>query len=106
MSSEEEDTQALCEMRGVGRNAPLPLQLKAIDEEYHYLLEQGQSDKADYVQKLYALKSKQVSKVRIWFSTYFPLFYCGGNFLGAVTFRALALLCNCGRKNDCCCCCC
>ena len=53
----------------MGRNAPLPLQLKAIDEEYHYLLEQGQSDKADYVQKLYALKSKQVSKVRIWFST-------------------------------------
>ena len=63
ISTEEEDTQALCEMRGVGKNAPLALQLKAIDEEYHYLLDQGQSDKADYVQKLYALKSQQLSKV-------------------------------------------
>ncbi|XP_068729619.1 uncharacterized protein [Montipora capricornis] len=61
-SSKEDDIQAICEIRGTGRNAPLSLQLKAIDEEYHYLLDQGQSDKADYVQKLYAWKSKQATQ--------------------------------------------
>ena len=63
-SSKEDDIQAICEIRGTGRNAPLSLQLKAIDEEYHYLLDQGQSDKADYVQKLYAWKSKQATQVQ------------------------------------------
>ena len=63
-SSKEDDIQAICEMHGAGRNAPLALQLKAIDEEYHYLLDQGQSDRADYVQKLYAWKSKQATQVR------------------------------------------
>ena len=62
-SSKEDDIQALCEMRGVGRNAALSMQLKAIDEEYHYLVEQGRSDKAEYVQQLYAFKSKQALKV-------------------------------------------
>jgi CRISPR/Cas system CMR-associated protein Cmr1 (group 7 of RAMP superfamily) len=62
-SSKEDDIQALCEMRGVGRNAPLSVQLKAIDEEYHYLIEQGRSDKAEYIQQLYAFKSKQTLKV-------------------------------------------
>ena len=62
-SSKENDIQAICELRGAGQNAPLALQLKAIDEEYHYLLDQGQSDKADYVQKLYAWKSKQATQV-------------------------------------------
>ena len=63
-SSKEDDIQAICEMRGAGRNAPLALQLKAIDEEYHYLLDQGQSDRVDYVQKLYAWKSKQATQVK------------------------------------------
>lgn len=62
-SSKEDDIQAICELRGAGRNAPLALQLKAIDEEYHYLLDQGQSDRADNVQKLYAWKSKQATQV-------------------------------------------
>ena len=57
-------------MRGAGRNAPLSLQLKAIDEEYHYLLDQGQSDKADYVQKLYAWKSKQATQVKLQYITW------------------------------------
>ena len=61
-SSKEDDVQAICEMRGAGRNAPLALQLKAIDEEYHFLLDQGRSDRADYVQKLYSWKSKQVTQ--------------------------------------------
>ena len=59
----EDDIQALCEMQGVGRNASFAAQLKAIDKEYHHLLDQGQSEKADYVQKLYAWKSKQTTQV-------------------------------------------
>ena len=60
-------------MRGVGRNAPLSMQLKAIDEEYHYLVDQGRSDKAEYIQQLYAFKSKQALKVSILFSYYSKL---------------------------------
>ena len=69
-SSKEDDIQAICELRGAGRNAPLALQLKAIDEEYHYLLDQGQSDKADYVQKLYAWKSKQATQVMHYWASF------------------------------------
>lgn len=62
-SSKEDDIQAICEQRGFGRNPPLALQLKAIDQEYHYLLESQQSDRCEYVQKLYAWKSKQATQV-------------------------------------------
>eukprot|EP00794_Sanderia_malayensis_P020467 gene20467-22483_t len=58
-SSKEDDITALCEARGVGKGAALAVKLKAIDEEYHSLIEQQQSAKADYVQKLYVWKSKQ-----------------------------------------------
>ena len=61
-SSKEDDIQAICEQRGVGRHAPLALQLKAIDEEYHHLLDSQQSDRCEYVQKLYAWKSKQAAQ--------------------------------------------
>lgn len=43
--------------------APIALQLKAIDEEYHNLVNSGQSGKADHVMKLFAWKSKQASQV-------------------------------------------
>lgn len=62
-SSKEDDIQAICEQRGFGRNPPLALQLKAIDQEYHHLLESQQSDRCEYVQKLYAWKSKQATQV-------------------------------------------
>ncbi|XP_028398612.1 uncharacterized protein LOC114522180 [Dendronephthya gigantea] len=61
-SSKEDDIQAICEQRGFGRNPPLALQLKAIDQEYHHLLESQQSDRCEYVQKLYAWKSKQATQ--------------------------------------------
>ena len=64
-SSKEDDIKALCEQRGVSRNAPLSLVLKAIDEEYHSLLDQNQSAKADYLQKLYNWKSKQSVQQRV-----------------------------------------
>lgn len=55
----EDDIRALAEMRGFGANATATNLLKALDQEYHALLDQGQSEKADYVQKLYAFKQKQ-----------------------------------------------
>ncbi|XP_039248951.2 uncharacterized protein LOC120326691 [Styela clava] len=61
-SSKEDDIQAICKMKGVGPGAPLSLQLKAIDDEYHSLLDRGLSSKADYVMALYSWKSKQAVK--------------------------------------------
>ncbi|KAK3093084.1 hypothetical protein FSP39_010869 [Pinctada imbricata] len=63
-SSKDEECAAICKLRGVDAGtAPIALQLKAIDEEYHALVDSGQSGKADHVQGLYAFKSKQASQV-------------------------------------------
>ena len=62
-SSKAEECVAICELRGVSGTAPLSLQLKAIDQEYHHLVETGQSAKADHVMALYAWKSKQATQV-------------------------------------------
>ena len=62
-SSKAEECDAICELRGVTKNASLAQQLKAIDQEYHHLLEHGNSANADHVQSLYAWKSKQAAKV-------------------------------------------
>ena len=62
-SSKEDDIQAICVQRGAGSNAPLARQLQAVDEEYKFLLDSGQSGKADYVQALYIWKSKQALQV-------------------------------------------
>ena len=63
-SSKDEECAAICKLRGVdASSAPIALQLKAIDEEYHHLVESGQSGKADHVMGLYAWKSKQASQV-------------------------------------------
>ena len=64
-SSKEDDIQAICVQRGAGSNAPLARQLQAIDEEYKFLLDSGQSGKADYVQGLYIWKSKQALQVKL-----------------------------------------
>jgi len=58
-----EECDAICRLRGLSADATAAAQLKAIDEEYHSLLEKGQSFKADHVQALYAWKSKQAAKV-------------------------------------------
>ena len=64
-SSKSEECAAICKLRGLASGAPLSLQLKAIDEEYHHLLDQGQSGKADHVQALFAWKSKQATQVTV-----------------------------------------
>ena len=48
-SSKEDGMQAIRELHSARRSAPLASPLKTIDEEYHYLLDQGQSDSAYYV---------------------------------------------------------
>ncbi|KAJ8308540.1 hypothetical protein KUTeg_013414 [Tegillarca granosa] len=62
-SSKSEECDAICKLRGVDAStAPIALQLKAIDEEYHHLVNSGQSGKADHVMKLFVWKSKQASQ--------------------------------------------
>ncbi|XP_063774475.1 uncharacterized protein LOC134910412 isoform X2 [Pseudophryne corroboree] len=57
-----EEIQAICKLHGFSVRPNLEQQLKALDLEYHQLKEQGQSSRADYIQNLYAWKSKQSSK--------------------------------------------
>ena len=68
-SSKAEECRAICQLRGVGAGAPLSLQLKAIDEEFHHLKGNQQSAKADHVQALFAWKSKQATQVYFVFVT-------------------------------------
>ena len=63
-SSKEEEVLAICKLRKVETGAPVALQLKALDEEYHHLVDSGQSGKADHVQGLYVWYSKKISQVR------------------------------------------
>lgn len=48
-------------------SAPLALQLKAVEAEYHSLKESGQTHKAEHVQSLHAWKSKKALQVKISF---------------------------------------
>ncbi|KAI8486858.1 hypothetical protein Bbelb_353660 [Branchiostoma belcheri] len=61
-SSKEEEIDAICNLRGVPATAPLARKLKAVDEEFHHLLDSGQTGKAEHVQALYAWKSKQATQ--------------------------------------------
>ena len=63
ISSKEEEFLAICQLHGVGSSAPVSLQLKAVEAEYHSLREAGQTHKADHVQNLHAWKSKKVLEV-------------------------------------------
>lgn len=57
--SKEDDFLAICQLHGVAPGAPVALQLKAVEAEYHSLKEAGQTHKAEQVQLLYAWKSKK-----------------------------------------------
>ena len=63
ISSKEEEFLAICQLHGVVPSAPVGLQLKAVEAEYHSLREAGQTHKADQVQQLHAWKSKKVLEV-------------------------------------------
>ena len=62
-SSKDDECNAICKLHGVEASSPLPLQLKAIDKEYHSCIAAGQSAKADHVMELFVWKSKQASQV-------------------------------------------
>ena len=62
-SSKEEEINAICKLRNVAANASVELKLKALDEEYHSLLQSGQTHKAEQVQLLYLFKVQQTKMV-------------------------------------------
>jgi hypothetical protein len=55
-SSKEEEINAICKLRNVEETASVERKLKALDEEYHHLLQSGQTFKAEQVQSLYLFK--------------------------------------------------
>eukprot|EP00039_Didymoeca_costata_P011649 m.164552 g.164552 ORF g.164552 m.164552 type:complete len:1213 (+) comp15241_c0_seq1:163-3801(+) len=57
-ANKNDDIRAICKLHGVGRSASLPEILVAIDKEYKKLISEGNSSRADYVQGLWAWKSK------------------------------------------------
>jgi len=67
-----DECDAICRLHGVPAGAPLPAQLKALDTEYHQLLDKGQSAKADHIQALFAWKSKVAMQVISSSSIYLP----------------------------------
>jgi hypothetical protein len=62
-SSKEEEINAICVQRNYGHNPSDSQKLKALDEEYHYLIESGQNVKAEQVQLLYQFKAKKIGTV-------------------------------------------
>lgn len=62
-SSKEEEFLAICKLHGVAASAPIALQLKAVEAEYHTLKDSGQTHKAEHVQGLHAWKSKKIIEV-------------------------------------------
>lgn len=64
-SSKEEEFLAICKLHGVLPSAPIAVQLKAVEAEYHSLKDSGQTHKSEHVQMLHAWKSKKVLEVYI-----------------------------------------
>ncbi|XP_075719227.1 uncharacterized protein LOC142760141 isoform X2 [Rhinoderma darwinii] len=61
-TGKDEEVLAIGRLHGFLGRPSIEQQLKALDMEYHQLKEQGQSSRADYIQNLYAWKSKQAGK--------------------------------------------
>ena len=62
-SSKEEEFLAICKLHGVSPSAPIAVQLKAVEAEYHSLKDSGQAHKAEHVQGLHAWQSKKALQV-------------------------------------------
>jgi tetratricopeptide (TPR) repeat protein len=90
ISSKEEEFLAICQLHGVVASAPLALQLKAVEAEYHSLKEAGQTHKAEHVQSLHAWKSKkalQASQSSFTVDNDSPLFRAKLKFQDACSVR-------------------
>nr|XP_014349464.1 PREDICTED: uncharacterized protein LOC106705203 isoform X2 [Latimeria chalumnae] len=61
-AGKEDEILAICKIHGCLGKPTLEQQLKALDVEFQHLKDHGQSARADYVQSLFAWKSKQASK--------------------------------------------
>ncbi|KAI6660476.1 hypothetical protein LOD99_14061 [Oopsacas minuta] len=75
-SGKQEEFEGLCRQIGVGPDAPLALQLKAVEQEYQSLKESGKQSEAEYVQSLYGWKSKHSHRAggsKVGFSDEGPL---------------------------------
>ena len=59
--SKEEEIQAICKMRNHGFSNEE--KLKALDEEYHNLIENNQHQKAEQIQMLYQFQAKIIASV-------------------------------------------
>lgn len=65
-SSKEEEIDAICKARSFPANASDSEKLKALDQEYHYLIETQQNIKAEQIQLLYQFKAKKmITTVRL-----------------------------------------
>lgn len=62
-SSKEEEIDAICKARNVPASASNAEKLKALDQEYHYLIETHQNVKAEQIQLLYQFKAKKIISV-------------------------------------------
>ena len=69
-SSKEEEIDAIAKSRNVNAGASDVEKLKALDQEYHYLMESGQSVKAEQIQLLYQFKAKKMNSVSSYFSCF------------------------------------
>ncbi|XP_073528279.1 uncharacterized protein [Phyllobates terribilis] len=65
-TGKDEEVMAICRLHGFLGRPSIEQQLKALDMEYHQLKEQGQSSRSDYIQNLYAWKSKQAGKAGVF----------------------------------------
>jgi hypothetical protein len=63
-SSKDEEIEAICRAHGVAATASDAEKLKALDQEYHHLIETQQNAKAEQVQLLYQFKSKKIITVK------------------------------------------
>ncbi|XP_072121546.1 uncharacterized protein [Mobula birostris] len=61
IAGRDDEILAICKLHGKKGTTTIE-QLKALDLEYHYLKEQGQSARADYIQTLYNWKSQKSVK--------------------------------------------
>ncbi|XP_069787865.1 uncharacterized protein [Narcine bancroftii] len=62
ISGRNEEILAIGKLHGMKGQTTIEQQLKALDLEYHYVKEQGQSARADYIQTLYDWKAQQSEK--------------------------------------------
>nr|XP_008292168.1 PREDICTED: uncharacterized protein LOC103366271 [Stegastes partitus] len=61
-AAHQDDILAVCKLHGFLGTPTVENQLQALDKEYQQLKEQGQSNKADYVQTLYIWLSRKTGK--------------------------------------------